>query len=270
MSKFVKRLLVFLLILQLALPVPLFAQMAGEFVAVVGNVSVKRGGGVFKPKAKEQIHVKDVITTGEKSRTKLLMIDRSQLTLGAKSKMEIKEFNLKANTRKGLLSLSVGKLQALVEKKPAGSSFDVHTPTAVAGVRGTEWISLVEVVQNATTSSFYTLHESIAVFNTALPSQVVTVGAGNFTVVAAGVAPTIPAAFTPAMIQGLTTELGTIAPTGASGASAAGAATAGEAAGTAAAAGLGAGTIAAGAVVAGVVAAAAAQSTSSTTTTHHH
>jgi len=156
-----------------------------------------------------------------------------------------------------------------VKSLGANARFDVHTPTAVAGVRGTEWISVVEAIQNATTSSFYTLQESIMVFNPALPTEVVTVSAGQFTMVAAGVAPTIPAAFSPAILQSVTMELGAVAPAGTTGA--AGAAAAGTEAGAVTAAGVGTGTVAVGAAAATAAAAAIAEVTKKeTTTTSHH
>lgn len=268
-TKPIMRLLICLLVFQLACPLPLFAQVAGEFIEVVGDVTIQRAAKIFQPKAKDPVYVKDVIATGVKSRAKLSMLDQSSLTLGSRAKMEVREFYLRGENRTGVFSLSLGKLHAVAVKSlGARSRFDIHTPTAVAGVRGTEWISVVEVIQNATTSSFYTLQESITVFNTTLPSQVVTVGAGQFTVVAAGIAPTIPAAFSPAVIQSMTMELGAAAPAGATGAT--GAVAAGTEAGAAAAAGVEVGTVAAGAAAAAVTAAAVAEATKSTTTTTHH
>jgi hypothetical protein len=268
-AKPIMRLFVFILILQLAFPLPIFAQVAGEFIEVMGDVTIQRAKTIYKPKAKDPVYVKDVIATGEKSRAKLSLLDKSTLTLGSKSRMEVKEFYLKGKSRTGIFSLPIGKLHALAVKSlGANSRFDVHTPTAVAGVRGTEWISLVEMIQNASTSSFYTLQETITVFNTALPTQIVTVGAGQFTVVAAGIAPTIPAAFSPAVIQSITMELGAAAPAGTTGT--AGAVAAGTEAGTTAAAGVGTGTIAAGAAAAAVAATVAAEASRGTTTTPAH
>ncbi len=83
----VLRLIIFMLVFQLAFPLPLFAQVAGEFIEVLGDVTIQRAGTVIKPKVKDPVHVKDVITTGEKSRAKLSMIDQSKLTLGPKARM---------------------------------------------------------------------------------------------------------------------------------------------------------------------------------------
>jgi hypothetical protein len=265
----VLRLIIFMLVIQLAFPLPLFAQVAGEFIEVLGDVTIQRAGKIIKPKVADSVHVKDVVATGEKSRAKLSMIDQSKLTLGPKARMEVREFYLKGKSRTGIFSLSMGKLHAVAVKSlGANARFDVHTPTAVAGVRGTEWISVVEAIQNATTSSFYTLQESIVVFNPALPTEVVTVSAGQFTVVAAGLGPTIPAAFSPAFLQSVTMELGAVAPAGATGT--AGAVAAGAEAGAVTTAGVGTGTVAAGAAAAAVAAAAIAEATKTTTTTTHH
>ncbi|MEF9437563.1 MAG: FecR family protein, partial [Candidatus Mariimomonas ferrooxydans] len=52
---------------------------------------------------------------------------------------------IKGDKREGVFSLSSGKLYTKVKKLLApDSKFEIHTPTAVAAVRGTEWISVVE------------------------------------------------------------------------------------------------------------------------------
>ena len=279
----IRKLVVLSLIVSLVLPIPLFAAVIGEFAVVTGDVTVTRAGKVIKPQAKDKVETLDLIQTGKNSNARVVLTDASAMALGPNTKLEMKQFNIQGKKTTGLFYVPTGLVQTNIAKALGpGSKFEMQTPTAIAGVRGTAWLTLVEAMVQAgvvgTKSTFYGLAQAISVFNTALPAQVVTVSAGNFTVVTAGVAPTAAAAFAPATVAGLTSTLGASAIPGVAAGAAAGtvgAAGAGAAAGSATIAGVGAGTIAAGVVAAAAVVAAVAASTSktdstpATTTTHH-
>ena len=288
-----------MLALQILFPVQVFADVVGKFNDIRGDVSLTRANAAITPKVEEAVQTKDVVATGDKSRAKLLLTDDTLLSVGQKSRLEVTEYLLDKNKRTSIVSLKAGALHTKVEKfiEP-GSKFEVHTPTAVAGARGTEWLTVVS--ENPGTT-FYALQNAITVFNPAMPTQVVTVAAGQFTTVMAGLAPTLPAAFNPMVLQGVMgqwnlagvgeaaasgtagtgtgagagTGTGAGAGAGATGAStsAAGAAgAAGAGAGAAAGAGIGVGTVAIGAAAAaaGVAAAAAATGGGTTPTPSHH
>ncbi len=284
----IKKLAVFFLVVSLVLPLPLFAAVIGEFAVVTGDVTVTRAGKTLKPKVKDKVETLDLIQTGKNSNARVVLTDATAMALGPNTKLEMKQFDIQGKKTTGLFSVPTGLVQTNVVKALGpGSKFEIQTPTAIAGVRGTAWLTVVEAFAQAgvvgTKSTFYGLSQSIFVLNPALPAQIATVAAGNFTVVAAGVAPTAVAAFAPATVAGLTAQLGAAAIPGVAGAAGAvggaaagttGAATgAGTAAGTATVAGVGTGTIAAGAVAAAAVVAAVAASTSKSdtnpTTSHH-
>jgi len=292
-----------LLGLQILFPAPLLADVIGKFNDIRGDVSLTRANAAITPKVEGDVQTKDIVATGDKSRAKLLLTDETLLSVGQKSRLEVTEYLLDKNKRSSIVSLKAGALHTKVEKfiEP-GSKFEVHTPTAVAGARGTEWLTVIS--ENPGTT-FYALQNAITVFNPALPTQVVTVAAGQFTTVAAGLAPTLPAAFNPMVLQGVMGQwnlagVGEAAATGATGTGGTGAGAgtgtgtgagagagtgagtgagaaggAGAAAGAGVGAGIGAGTVAIGAaaVAAGVAAAVAASgggtTTTHTTTTHH-
>jgi len=264
---------IILFILQLVFPIPIFADALGKFTLVKGNVSLERKGEILSPAVEAPVLNKDLITTGERSRTKLLLNDDSLLAIGQNSSLEITEYLIKGDKREGVFSLSSGKLYTKVKKLlTPDSKFEIHTPTAVAAARGTEWISVVESNPG---SIFYSLEDTIIVFNPEFPTQIVTVNDGQFTVVAAGALPTIPAAFSIPMIEGIFNELGVVfegaAGAGAAGAGAAGAGAVGAGAGAAVLAGLTSGA----AITAGGILAAAIgiililTDGESTTTTQH-
>ena len=265
------RFIVLFLSLTILFPSPLLADVIGEFKDIRGNVSLNRSKTILKPAVGDNVQSKDMVATGDKSRAKLLLSDESLLSVGQNSNLEITEYLLDKSRRTSIISLKAGSLHSKVEKfLEPDSKFEVHTPTAIAGARGTAWLTVIETINNVIQSTVYAMEQSVAVFNPAFPSQIVTVAAGNFTTVAAGLAPTIPAAFAPAAVQGFMGQIGLSMPAGA------GASTVGAGAGIATAGGIGAGTIAAAVVGTAVVAAGIASASSSsdsspttTTTTHH-
>jgi len=280
----IKRIVVLLLTIGLVFPFPIFSAVIGEFAVVTGDVTVKRAGKVMTPKAKDKVETLDFIQTGKNSNARVVLSDDTAMALGPNSRLEMKQFAVQGGKTTGLFSVPEGLVQTKVVKALGpGSKFEIQTPTAIAGVRGTAWLTLVELAaQSAAKSSFYALEQSIFVLNPAFPTQIATVAAGNFSVVVAGVAPTAAAAFAPAVVTGLSATLGSAAIPGVAGAAGAagtaGAAGAGTAAGTATIAGVGVGTIAVATVVAAVVVAAVVASNSksdtttthSTTSSHHH
>jgi len=269
----------------MAFPLPLFADTIGKFADIRGDVGLERAKAQLKPNINDPVQTKDFVSTGKLSRARLLLADDSLLNIGHNSRVEITEFLLEKNKRQGIVSIKTGALHTKVEKfLEPGSKFEVHTPTAVAGARGTEWLTVV--TENPGTT-IYAISQSVSVFNPAFPTQVVTVNAGNFTTVLAGAIPTAPVPFSAAALQSIMNQwnlaavqpgaagAGAGAGAGESGAAGAGAGTgAGAAAGTGVAAGVGAGTVAAGVVGAAAIGAGVAAATGSSggnvPAAHHH
>ncbi len=241
------KMILWLLVFQLFLPFPLFAEGVGKFIDVKGTVSLKRASGSLTPAVDDPVFVKDLITTKEKSRAKLLLANNVQCSVASRSSLEITAFLLKDGKESSVLSVTSGAVHTKILKMlTPEAKIQVRTPDAVAGARGTEWLTVLEEPSEGAPSKsvFYTLDKSITVSNPEFPAQDVTVNAGQYSEVVKGRPPTIPAAFSMMAIIGILINLGVPAP--------AGAGTAGGLAGHAAAAGISAGTIA------GVVAGAAA------------
>ncbi len=291
----IRRVVVFLLIFSLVLPVPLFAAVIGEFAVVSGDVTVTRAGKAIKAKVKDKVESRDLIQTGKNSNARVVLTDATAMALGPNTKLEMKQFDIQGKKTTALFNVPIGLVQTNVAKALGpGSKFEIQTPNAIAGVRGTAWLTLVQLPLQVgatagagvamPTTSIYGLAQSIYAASIAFPTQIATVVAGNFTVIAGTALPTTVAAFAPATVAGLTSTLGASAIPGvAAGAAATGAATtgaaagttgaatgAGAAAGTATVAGVGTGTIAAGVVAAAAVVAAVAASTSKSDTTPTH
>lgn len=79
----------------------------------------------------------DEVSTDEASKAKLLLSDDSVLTIGPRSRVRLDDLQLDVG-RKGRLSILVGRFKFAVAKYLGGpTDYEINTPTAVAGVRGT-------------------------------------------------------------------------------------------------------------------------------------
>lgn len=286
MSKSIKKIIAFVLILQMITPYPVYAAAVGKFTSVVGNVIQTRAGKTLKPVVNSTIETKDIIVTGDKSSAAMVFSDDSTITIFQNSNMAVKDFSIREKTRKGIFSLTIGKLVANVSKFVGGkNTFEVHSPTAVCGVRGTGFEFIVAGVgtQMATTVTCTTGALSVSALSaTGAVISTATIVAGQTVIItSAGITAATGAVVGTGTAVSTATGTGTVT-TGAAGAGTAGAGaagTAGAAAAGATAAGIGAGTIATGvavsaAVIAGAVVVGGSNNnnttpTHTTTTTHH-
>jgi hypothetical protein len=163
----IRRIIVFCIAIQVLCPLHVFAQAVGKFTEIRGTVSLARDKTIIKPKIEDPLQRKDVISTGDRSRAKLLLGDDSLLSVGQNSKLEITRFLVERNKRTSILSLRTGTMYTKVSKKfEQDSSFEVHALTAIAGVRGTEFLTVVSENPGVT---FYVLTDTITVINPAIP-----------------------------------------------------------------------------------------------------
>ena len=130
-----------------ALPTLAYAQATSEVGVVTtlqGQATVARASATspLPLKFRDSIFEKDRINTGEKSIVKVLMGGRAIVTVRELSVLTITE-----EVGRTVVNLESGKIAVGVAKqrmKP-GETFEVHTPNAVAAVRGTVFI--VEVTR---------------------------------------------------------------------------------------------------------------------------
>jgi hypothetical protein len=111
---------------------------AGTVVRVNGHPTCVRAGVVRPLKRGDAVAIGDRITTDAESKIKLLLADDSVLAIGAGSTVTLDDLTLGANGRTGRLGVLVGRFKLAIAAWLSGpSDYEVRTPTAVAGVRGT-------------------------------------------------------------------------------------------------------------------------------------
>mgnify|MGYP003574887180 CR=1 FL=1 len=121
--------------------------LAQSKVAVVkmlrGEVDVLTLGKTTKLKIDDWVESGAVVKTAEKSFVKLVFVDKSQMNVGPNSEMKIEKFS---GEDAGVIDLVKGKIRSQVTKDylqikdKDKSKLFIKTPTAVMGIRGTDFL----------------------------------------------------------------------------------------------------------------------------------
>jgi len=114
----------------------------GKVVIMEGSAKIIRQGKTIPATLLSRIYPDDTITTKGGSRMKVLFVDGSVLTIGNRTKISIKKFlyEKKGKKREASFNLTLGKVRAVLGKASKDSLYEIKTPTAVAGARGTDFI----------------------------------------------------------------------------------------------------------------------------------
>ncbi|MGE4132357.1 MAG: FecR domain-containing protein [Bdellovibrionales bacterium] len=151
-------------VIALALLVPMSMANAqnvhGVLRVVKGNVQIKsaKTGQTERARIGAKVFPKDTIITAKDARAKIVMVDNNEINVSPESQIEIQnyEYDPAAGKKDVLLNVIYGKVRSKVEQKYDGktSKFQIKTPAAVAGVRGTDFIcghSLASGLSNVVT-----------------------------------------------------------------------------------------------------------------------
>lgn len=121
-------------------------------LAAIGSISKGSGAIYFKAKTEKkwavaaagmEINEGDRVKTGSGGRIELNLQDGSKLTIGNNTEMEITRFLLDKDRRSATIFVQ-GKLRAAIAKFFGKTNMWVKTPTAIAGVKGTDFIVMNE------------------------------------------------------------------------------------------------------------------------------
>jgi hypothetical protein len=107
-------------------------------VRINGAPTVERAGKSAALRPADSVSVGDVIVTDAAAKVKLLLADDSVLAIGPKSRVAIDQFVLATDSRRVKLRVIAGRFKIAIAKFfGVTSDYEVRTPMAVAGVRGT-------------------------------------------------------------------------------------------------------------------------------------
>ncbi|MFN8628461.1 MAG: FecR family protein [Candidatus Binatia bacterium] len=134
----------------LALAVALCARLAwaqeiGTVASMEGQAEIGRGGAWQPTATGAAIHTGDTIRTGTPGKLRIVFQDDSVVTVSDGSHLRIDEqvFDPDRGVARSALELLRGTVRSLVGEyyHTVGNQYEVKTPTAVCGVRGTEFLT---------------------------------------------------------------------------------------------------------------------------------
>jgi len=178
-------------------------EAVGKVTRVQGNVNVIRGGKPLKAGIGTRIMAGDIIQTEENGRVKILMNDSTILGLGSKSQFRIKNYRHDTRARQTTAdySLVYGRGRAVVPRGAGTRNINFSTPSAVAGVRGTELIMEYDPVTGQT--KFVVGDGTVTVADPNDPTRTITLTAGMGCIVGPDGVPGAPFNVTPEEIEEL-------------------------------------------------------------------
>jgi hypothetical protein len=119
------------------------SEVVGNAVAVIGSVTVKRmdTGESEILATQSELFLNDTIVTGPDGLAKLLLRDETILKISPNSEVVISSMIAGPDADgRSTVDLLKGRLRSVIGNKlGANTTFDVNTPVAVAGVRGTDF-----------------------------------------------------------------------------------------------------------------------------------
>jgi len=144
----------------------------------------------------------DIIETDRASKVRITLTDATVISLGERSRLELKEFSQEARqqTRAGRFAMTMGVFRAILKEMMPPSTFEVTTPTAIAAIRGTDLMG--EVSPNST--AIVVLDGTVGVSNIRpnVPDQAV-LTAGMGTTVTSDQPPSTPTRWAESRIEAL-------------------------------------------------------------------
>lgn len=136
----------------LGLPVAAFAALvagrrthagtgdAGTISRLAGSVTVLRGGAGVAAAVGLGIKASDTLRAGADGRAQVTFSDGSMLTVGPASEVAVTFFAPEAGEPAAAFDLVSGIVRMTVNKATGWGKFEVRTTTAVAAVRGTDYL----------------------------------------------------------------------------------------------------------------------------------
>jgi hypothetical protein len=135
----------------LAVAGPAMASDAGLIKVSKGAVQIQRSGAKVPATVGTAIRTSDVIVTGADGSAGITFTDNSLVSVGPNSVFAIDKYRFDTTTHAGEFegNLKQGRLAAVSGKmvKQSPESMKIRTPSAVMGVRGTEFVVQVDEPQ---------------------------------------------------------------------------------------------------------------------------
>ncbi len=158
----------------LLLPLTASAAPVGKITHIEGNVDITAGDTVRPAGLGEPVNAGDVLRSKSRARAEVTFLDGNILRLAEGTRVRITDYP-SGEGKTTILNLFRGKTQNIVSSLAKNARYEVHTPTSVCGVRGTNFFSFF----HDGVSGFVPKEGTIYGYNRNMPQDVKTVTPGQ-------------------------------------------------------------------------------------------
>ncbi|RME86695.1 MAG: hypothetical protein D6771_01445 [Zetaproteobacteria bacterium] len=146
----------------------------GKIAYATGDAWVERAGERLEAAVGMAVERRDVLETGDFGRIKVVLNDGTKIYVGSRSRIEVARYAKRQSRLVAAMNMFWGRVRFFVHRT-LGGVFEVHTTTAVLGVRGTSFLALTPVPPNLEEIRTQGLHRDFARFSETvrLPTRVV-------------------------------------------------------------------------------------------------
>ena len=136
-----QRLIITVMAILLLMSINSFAKPVGKILELSGDIDITSmiTGKRIIPEEGTVIDGNDKIRTGRKSFVSIVLNDGSKLFIREISVLYVQDIKLKLTDQPTRIQIITAKLRVIAAKTMKGNSLVVYTPTAIAGVRGTDF-----------------------------------------------------------------------------------------------------------------------------------
>lgn len=195
-------------------------RLVGKITHVEGVVDILRGGRLpaIPVKTGDPVMEKDTLRTKSLARAEITFQDGNLLRIAQRSRINIHEYRSGEQKTSEIIKLTRGTVETVVGKPisqristaPGAHRFEIHTPNAVAGARGTILYGTVAGI----VSHFWVTRGIAYVFNQAVPEKIIYLAAGSTTSISGFHPPLQPRNITKGEEERLKDETGPSEPSG--------------------------------------------------------
>ena len=125
-----------------------FASDIGLVKVAKGDVRIERNGAKVPATVGSAVRISDVVVTGKDGSAGITFTDNSLVSIGPNTVFAIEKYSFDSTTHAGQFegNLRQGRLAAVSGKmvKQSPESMKIRTPSAIMGVRGTEFVVQVD------------------------------------------------------------------------------------------------------------------------------
>ncbi len=115
---------------------------------IMGDASILRMDKEVKPELGMELSDKDTIITKKSGSLELMISDKGVIKISKNTRISVSSILSSEGKGETNVQVNYGKIVTVLKKEKKDETFNVTTPTAIAGVRGTTFLTIVEAPES--------------------------------------------------------------------------------------------------------------------------